>query len=224
MKNWLELGSVSKEDTRTGLFMYTAQSNLNGRRFPLDLPARAREAYPGWYCLLDAPSYLTTTALNFPNVPMAPDFTVVSFYKIFGYPDLGAIIVKKYSGIWLFNPNSSEAGVGYNIPRKTLHEALEDETLPFHNVLALEHPFNNFGRLFGAHIRVARHTSLVARLAHNLLALSQWSSSLQNIFDTRSRTHRCVQSLCREGYRNWICRVRGNLFTSRFCVTNRGDV
>src|SRR2546423_9282182 len=39
-----------------------------------------------------------------------------------------------------------------------------------HHLLALEHAFNNFGRLFGAHIHVARHASLVAKLAHNLLA------------------------------------------------------
>ena len=179
VKTWLKAGPMkpSIHDPRPGLFAYPAQSNLNGRRFPLSWPARLRQAYPGWYCLLDGASYLTTTPLDFSNRREAPDFTVLSFYKIFGYPDLGAVIVKKDAGHMLVQRKFYGGGTrgaltvdGINIPRETLHEALEDGTLPFHTLLALEHAFNNFGRLFGAHIHVARHASLVAKLAHNLLA------------------------------------------------------
>jgi molybdenum cofactor sulfurtransferase len=177
VKDWLKAGKASKQDIRPGLFAYPAQSNLNGRRFPLSWPAKLREAHPGWFCLLDGASYLTTTPLDFSNVPAAPDFTVLSFYKIFGYPDLGAVIVKRDAGHMLvqrkFFGGGSRGALtvdGFSIPRTTLHESLEDGTLPFHTILALEHAFNNFGRLFGAHIHVARHSSLVARLAHNLLA------------------------------------------------------
>lgn len=178
VKTWLKAGPTkpSLQDPRPGLFAYPAQSNLTGRRFPLSWPAKLREAYPGWFCLLDGASYLTTTPLDFSNRREAPDFTVLSFYKIFGYPDLGAVIVKKDAGHMLvqrkFFGGGSRGALtvdGFNIPRDTLHEALEDGTLPFHTILALEHAFNNFGRLFGAHIHVARHASLVARLAHNLL-------------------------------------------------------
>jgi molybdenum cofactor sulfurtransferase len=45
-------------------------------------------AQPGLYSLLDAASFLTTTPLDYSDATNAPDFTV---YKIFRYPDLGAV-------------------------------------------------------------------------------------------------------------------------------------
>jgi molybdenum cofactor sulfurtransferase len=174
---WLNDTSEQERPTQPGLFAYPAQSNMTGRRFPLSWPTKLRETHPGWYCLLDGASYLTTTPLDFYDFNAAPDFTVLSFYKIFGYPDLGAVVVKKDSGSMLvqrkFFGGGSRGGVtvnGFHIPQTTLYEALEDGTLPFHTILALDHAFNNFSRLFGGHSQVARHASLVASLAHRLLA------------------------------------------------------
>ena len=91
VNDWLDGGG----DGGPGLFAYPAQSNFNGRRFPLEWVAKLRHNFPGWYSLLDAASFLTTTPLDFSDATVAPDFTVLSFYKIFGYPDLGAIIVRR---------------------------------------------------------------------------------------------------------------------------------
>lgn len=135
---------------RPGLFAYPAQSNFNGRRFPLEWVTQLRE-HPGWYSLLDAASYLTTTPLDYSAV--APDFTVLSFYKIFGFPDLDAIIVRRDTGHILFQRDHCGGGTraamtadGYHVARKEIHEALEDGTLPFHTILALDAAFNNYAR------------------------------------------------------------------------------
>ena len=102
---------------------------------------------------------------------------MLSFYKIFGYPDLGAIIVRRDAGHVLLQRRYFGGGTraaitanSFHAPRKELHEALEDGTLPFHTILALDASLNNFTRLFGSHLNVSRHAALVSRLTHTLLS------------------------------------------------------
>lgn len=144
---------------------------------------RLRENCPGWYSLLDAASYLTTTPLDYSDATAAPDFTVMSFYKIFGYPDLCAILLRKEVGHMLIQRHFYGGGSrslltveGDNLPRDVLHEALEDGTLPFHTIMALEASLNTYTRLFGSQINVARHAALITRLAYTLL----WSLQYPN--------------------------------------------
>lgn len=73
---WLRKPSVVKEADKPGLFAYPAQSNFNGRRFPLEWVSKLRKKHPGWYSLLDAASHLTTTPLDYSVATVAPDFTV----------------------------------------------------------------------------------------------------------------------------------------------------
>jgi molybdenum cofactor sulfurtransferase len=176
VETWLDNDSVDG-DSRPSLFAYPAQSNFNGRRFPLDWVSRLRQKRPGWYSLLDAASYLTTTPLDYSDASKAPDFTVLSFYKMFGYPDLGAVIVRRDASAILrhrrYFGGGTRAAVtadSFHAPRKELHEALEDGTLPFHTILALDPALNTFRRLFGSFRTVARHTSLLTRLMHTLLS------------------------------------------------------
>ena len=183
VKKWLMSGDIVQEDSKPGLFAYPAQSNFNGRRFPLDWPARLRENGSGWYSLLDASSYLTTTPLDYSNLTNAPDFTVFSFYKIFGYPDLGGVIVRRTAGHMLIQRRFFGGGTraaltvdAFNLPRDEPHEALEDGTLPFHTILALEHAYSNFSRLFGSQINVARHAAQVTRLAYTLLSTLRYDN------------------------------------------------
>ena len=69
------------------LFAFPAQSNFSGVKHPLSLIDRAQER--GWRVLLDATAFAPTNPLDL-NVA-APDFVVLSFYKMFGYPTgLGA--------------------------------------------------------------------------------------------------------------------------------------
>jgi molybdenum cofactor sulfurtransferase len=125
--------------------------------------------------LLDAASYLITTPLDFSIV--APDFTVLSSYKIFRLPDLGAIIVRRDASHILFQWRYFGGGTRtalkpyrYHVTHKEIHKAMEDGTLPFHTILALDAAFNNYARMFGSHANVSRHAILVSRLMHTLLS------------------------------------------------------
>lgn len=98
---WLAGTRFEKKRTKLGLFAYPAQSNFNGRRLPLQWTGQLRNSnhfpHQDIYSLLDAAAYATTAPLNkiFADNATAPDFTVVSFYKIFGFPDLGGLIVRR---------------------------------------------------------------------------------------------------------------------------------
>jgi molybdenum cofactor sulfurtransferase len=173
--DWLSLGRIGGDGL--GLFAYPAQSNFNGRRFPLEWIPRLRDGHPNRYILLDAASYLTTTPLDFSNSIKAPDFTVLSLYKIFGYPDLGAVIIRREAGHILlqrkFFGGGTRAAItsdSFHAPRKELHAALEDGTLPFHTILAVDAAMDNHSRLFGSHTNVSRHTAAVTRLMYSLLS------------------------------------------------------
>ena len=77
---------------RENLFAYPAQSNVSGVKHPLELVDMARSK--GWRVLLDAAAYAPTNRLDLTSVQ--PDFVVISFYKMFGYPTgVGALLVRK---------------------------------------------------------------------------------------------------------------------------------
>jgi len=106
VEDWLE-GHIPKskllnETGFPGLFAYPGQSNMTGRRLPLSWTAKLRNSvrplHQDTYSLLDAAALATTTQLDFSDPDSAPDFTALSFYKIFGFPDLGALIVRRNSG------------------------------------------------------------------------------------------------------------------------------
>ncbi|TEY50429.1 hypothetical protein BOTCAL_0276g00100 [Botryotinia calthae] len=167
----------NEHDSEIGLFAYPAQSNLDGRRLPLSWPERARnlsyETQATTYTLLDASALVSTSPLDLSDVSKAPDFTVLSFYKIFGFPDLGALIVRKDSGAILqtrkyFGGGTVEVVVclkeQWHAPKgQSLHETLEDGTLPFHNIMALEAAIDVHKSLFGSTERIANHTTFLAR-------------------------------------------------------------
>jgi selenocysteine lyase/cysteine desulfurase len=74
-----------------GLFAFPAQSNFSGVHHALDWVAAAQSR--GWDVLLDAAAFVPTNRLDLRR--WRPDFVVVSFYKIFGYPTgVGALIAR----------------------------------------------------------------------------------------------------------------------------------
>lgn len=96
------VGGLRPRRQGLGLFAYPGQSNMSGRRLPLSWPGAVRSS-PGLqntYTLLDCAALAMTSPLHdvFHDPDTAPDFTCLSFYKIFGFPDLGALVVRKDSG------------------------------------------------------------------------------------------------------------------------------
>jgi selenocysteine lyase/cysteine desulfurase len=81
-------------DGHPGLFAYPAQSNFSGVQHSLAWTDRAREA--GWDVLLDAAAFVPTNRLDLSR--WHPDYVVLSFYKMFGYPTgVGALLARKAS-------------------------------------------------------------------------------------------------------------------------------
>jgi molybdenum cofactor sulfurtransferase len=76
---------------RHNLFAYPAQSNFSGVQHPLGWVGVARSR--GWHVLLDAAAFVPTNRLDLSLV--RPDFVVLSFYKMFGYPTgVGALLAR----------------------------------------------------------------------------------------------------------------------------------
>lgn len=165
------------ESVATTLFAYTAQSNMDGRRYPLDWSQRLRnlDRPSGTSCLtiLDAAALAPTAPLDLGNSDVAADFTVLSFSKIFGFPDLGALIVrrqafynfdfKRYFGGGTVDTVVTNKEQWHAPKTHRLHEHLEDGTLPIHSIIALDIAMRIHGKLFGLMSAVASHVSFLTR-------------------------------------------------------------
>ncbi|KAK8042076.1 molybdenum cofactor sulfurase [Apiospora rasikravindrae] len=165
------------------LFGYPAQSNMDGARLPLDWSHKLRRRNDitplGFYTLLDAAAYVTTSPLDLGDQKSAPDFTVLSFNKIFGFPDLGALVVRKdamavFQHRKYFGGGTVDmvvcAGEQWHAPKsQSLHESLEDGTLPIHSIVALGIALGVHRRLFGTMADISTHTSYLAQRLHDKL-------------------------------------------------------
>jgi selenocysteine lyase/cysteine desulfurase len=77
---------------RRGLLAYPAQSNFTGVQHPLRWIELAHDR--GYDVLLDAAAYLPTNRLDLTAVK--PDFVVMSWYKVFGYPTgVGCLVARR---------------------------------------------------------------------------------------------------------------------------------
>ena len=165
------------ESVPTTLFAYAAQSNMDGRRYPLNWPQHLRSLqWPsGSSCLtiLDAAALAPTAPLDLSNPDAAADFTVLSFSKIFGFPDLGALIVRrqafptfdsrKYFGGGTVDTVVTKKEQWHAPKTHRLHERLEDGTLPIHSIIALDIAMRIHGSLFGSMSTVASHVLFLTR-------------------------------------------------------------
>ena len=168
---------------------------MTGRRPPLSWPARLRQSswsrHKKLFTLLDAAAYAMTTPLDLSDPSASPDFVAVSLYKIFGYPDLGALIVRKSPEVSELVRGRRYFGGGtvdmvtvmqyerYERKRgDLLHEQLEDGTLPIHAILELGIALEVHKELYGDMGRVSQHTALLAkRLYDGMDALKHWNGS-----------------------------------------------
>lgn len=117
-----------------GLLAYPAQSNFTGVRHPLEWIARARRQ--GYDVLLDAAAFVPADILDLSR--FRPDFTVVSWYKVFGHPTgVGSLIARKEALARLRRPWFSggtiyavSAQAQWHVPA-TDEAAFEDGTVNF---------------------------------------------------------------------------------------------
>ncbi|KAI9171635.1 Molybdenum cofactor sulfurase [Paramyrothecium foliicola] len=165
------------------LFSYTAQSHMDGRRYPVTWSRQLKKRYVGgsmpFYTLLDVASFAATAQLDLSHPDFTADFVVLSLYKIFGFPNLGALIVRR-SAASIFDHRKFFGGgtVDMVICRKeqwhasktqSLHDRLEDGTLPFHSIVAAGIALDVHKELFGSMSKVRAHTNYLASRLHNRL-------------------------------------------------------
>ncbi|KAF3162674.1 hypothetical protein EYR41_006330 [Orbilia oligospora] len=179
----------SKGGDGFGLMVYPAQSNMTGQRYPLSWAGTLRQNRPGWYTLLDAAGLVTTSPLDLSDISAAPDFVALSFYKMFGYPDLGGLIVRKASSSvlrdrkyfgggtvsFVVNPFEHPSNNSPHAIRKSgdPHEYLEDGTVPFHSIIALDHAISDHRRLYNDFKRISQHTQALGTLVYESLKTRQ---------------------------------------------------
>lgn len=175
LTEWLKHLNSSEQTEHLTLIAYPLQSNMNGRRLPLTWCKDIIQAQftSRVYTLVDAAAFASTSPLDLGDVNEAPDFTAVSLYKIFGFPDLGALIVKK-SAAHIFRNRRYFGGGTVDMvvclkeqwhAKKTaeLHERLEDGTLPIHNIMAIEPAIQTLADLFRTLDRISKHTNNLAK-------------------------------------------------------------
>lgn len=122
------------------LFAYPAQSNFSGVQHPLEWIDEARDA--GWDVLLDSAAFVPTNRLDLAR--WRPDFAVVSFYKLFGFPTgVGCLLARHDAMARLRRPwfaggtitIASVQGDGYF--HHDNEAAFEDGTLDYLNLPAV---------------------------------------------------------------------------------------
>ena len=165
-----------KPSKKYGLFAYPAQSNLTGRRLPLHWAQNPH----GYYTLLDAAALLMTKPLDLSNASSCPDFISCSWYKVFGMPDLGALIVKRGPAAEILQRraffgggtvSSVLAGIRHHtIKSKHPHEGLEDGTAAFHSILMLGISMKRHHELYGGLDRIGKHTGALGWALHKMLS------------------------------------------------------
>ncbi len=156
-----------------GLFAFPAQSNFSGVRHDLSWIATAQSR--GWDVLLDAAAFVPTNSLDLYG--WRPDFVVLSFYKMFGYPTgVGALIARRRALArlrrpWFAGGTIAMASVGadrYYLASGA--SAFEDGTVNFASLPAIDIGLE-FLEQIGMSVIHQRVSALTGWLIDALLAL-----------------------------------------------------
>ncbi|MFD7790275.1 aminotransferase class V-fold PLP-dependent enzyme [Streptomyces sp. NPDC059759] len=112
---------------RRGLLAYPAQSNFTGVQHSLDWIERAQRQ--GYDVLLDAAAFVPANRLDLST--HHPDFTVVSWYKVFGHPTgIGSLIARREALSRLRRPWFS-GGTIYAVSAQAQWHVLADDEAAF---------------------------------------------------------------------------------------------
>jgi selenocysteine lyase/cysteine desulfurase len=159
---------------QNNLFAFPAQSNFSGVQHDFSWIKIAQTK--GWDVLLDAAAFVPTNQLNLSEI--LPDFVVLSFYKMFGYPTgVGALIARrsaleKLHRPWFAGGTITVASVQGD--RHFFHsgpEGFEDGTLNYLSLPAVEIGLHHLKKI-GYSIIHDRVESLTGWLLEKLSMLS----------------------------------------------------
>ncbi len=132
---------TSANPDHANLFAFPAQSNFSGVKHPLSLIAHAQSL--GWDVCLDAAAFVPTNRLDLSQ--QKPEFVVMSFYKMFGYPTgLGMLLIRKSVLDKLHRPWFAGGTVNFASVQAQGHylapneAAFEDGTVNYLNIPAIQ--------------------------------------------------------------------------------------
>ncbi len=155
------------------LLAFPAQSNFSGVKHPLELIDAARAQ--GWQVLLDAAAFVPTNGLDLQL--HQPDFVVLSFYKMFGYPTgVGCLLVRNDALPALRRPWFGGGTVNFATVQGRMHvlsageAGFEDGTLNYLSIPAVAIGLRHLQQVGMATIQTRVH-SLTDWLLTQLLAL-----------------------------------------------------
>jgi selenocysteine lyase/cysteine desulfurase len=155
------------------LLAFPAQSNFSGVKHPLSWIETARSQ--GWQVLLDAAAYVPTNTLDLQRVQ--PDFVVMSFYKMFGYPTgVGCLLVRNETLALLRRPWFGGGTVNFATVQGRMHvlsggeAGFEDGTLNYLSIPAVQLGLAHLQRVGMAQIQT-RVQCLTGWLIQQLLGL-----------------------------------------------------
>ncbi|OWB82318.1 catalytic activity protein [[Candida] boidinii] len=182
MTGFLKTDSEHTSDSKLTLIAWPGQSNFNGERLPMNSWNTAFKAYAtekkDVFTLFDASSLCTTSPPDLSDSATSPDFICCSFYKMFGYPDLGGLIFKKSEGAKIF-PNRKYFGGGtidslspddsFVARRSQLFETIEDGTLPIHSIVQLSEAIKAHDKLYGNYKNISLYTKKITIECYNKL-------------------------------------------------------
>ncbi|KAK7613636.1 pyridoxal phosphate-dependent transferase [Phyllosticta paracitricarpa] len=151
---------------------------LTGRRLPLRWTGDVRKSSHtrGTFTLLDAAAF-ATGCLNLSDLSTVPDFTCLSFYKIFGFPHLGALIIirkspevaelirhrRYFGGGTLEVVTALEESPLHSKKTTNYHSALEDGTPTYLSIFAIGHAIKTFNQFFTNMSCVPQHTASLTK-------------------------------------------------------------
>ncbi|XP_061178018.1 molybdenum cofactor sulfurase-like [Saccostrea echinata] len=166
------------------LFVYPAQSNFSGCKYPLSWIQEVKNQKFGfqnqftgdWYTVLDAAAFISTSPLNLQTCQ--PDFVTLSFYKMFGFPTgLGALLVKNSSASLLKKTYfgggtvaASSATEMFRVFRPNLADRFEDGTIPFLDIIAVRHGLDALKKIGDGMGRISGHTFFIAKYFQHKLS------------------------------------------------------
>ncbi len=162
------------DPAQPNLMAFPAQSNFSGVKHPLELVGDAQKK--GWHVLLDAAAFVPTNPLDLRVVQ--PDFVVMSFYKMFGYPTgVGCLLVRNDTLAVLQRPWFGGGTVNFATVQGRMHvlskgeAGFEDGTLNYLGIPAVEIGLQHLQRV-GLQTLQTRVHCLTDWLISQLLALT----------------------------------------------------
>lgn len=176
--------SANDSVAQGSLVCFPAQCNFSGTKYALENVSLWQSK--GFRVLLDAAALVGTSPLDLSQ--HTPDYVVLSFYKMFGYPTgLGALLILKTSAASDLLLNKGYFGGGtvgavlydkdWAKLRERLEESLEDGTANFQSIASLKHGFaalNKYGTMEAISRHVFSHAHLLARL---LAEMRHWNGA-----------------------------------------------